>query len=271
MSNTAENKKKAPVSPGKKWFNRILNVALVVLLGYVIYSRGPMIIAYFDSTLYQEEGNILSGELAIENEESVQEDLQEMEGTVTLRHYSRPGECPECERTEELYRKLADLSEKVVFEPRILSDNLSLLALQEVDKAPALVVIRDSDNNSNFRFFGLPAGYEFGTIVRGIENAGTTDNLLSSGTLARLSNLTEPVHVKIFVTRGCMFCAPHAQLASKFAFSSPNVVVDIIEIENFPYYVGQYNLEGFPSTVINDKVHMGMKTERDLLNIIVDS
>lgn len=268
-----EQKPKKQVSPKSKWMNRALNVALIVVLGLVIYYRGPLLIAYFDSSKYQDEENIAgSGEIVIENQESVQDDLADLEGNVSLVHYRLMSECPVCDKTESLYRMIAQMNDKITFEPKLLADsNPSLMSLQEVDKAPALIIMRERDNHRNVRFMGLPAGFEFGTIITGILYAGQSKPLLSEEIQTKLSTLINPVKIEVLVTRGCMFCAPQAKMVMQFGFSSDKIIVDIIEIENFPGVAQQYNVDGFPSTIINGgMIYTGMMDEDDMIEALLE-
>ena len=64
---------------------------------------------------------------------------------------------------------------------------------------PALV-LRGPTEAGLVRFFGLPAGYEFSTLIADIVDVSKNNIQLSERTQTELANLTEDVHIQVFVT-----------------------------------------------------------------------
>jgi alkyl hydroperoxide reductase subunit AhpF len=67
-----------------------------------------------------------------------------------------------------------------------------------VEEIPAIIL--KGHNKGTLRFIGVPAGYEFATLIEDIIDVsrGTTElSPLSRETLAKLA---QPVHIKVFVT-----------------------------------------------------------------------
>jgi alkyl hydroperoxide reductase subunit AhpF len=67
-----------------------------------------------------------------------------------------------------------------------------------IDKIPATVV--EGEKDYGIRFFGIPTGYEFGTLIEDIIMASKGDSGLQPETREALSELGEPVHLQVFVT-----------------------------------------------------------------------
>ena len=50
------------------------------------------------------------------------------------------------------------------------------------------------------RYFGIPSGYEFATLVEDVIDASTGEHGLSRETAAWLSDLDRDLHIQVFVT-----------------------------------------------------------------------
>ena len=50
------------------------------------------------------------------------------------------------------------------------------------------------------RFFGLPSGYEFATVLEDLIDVSRRQTRLSAATRERLATLPAPLHLQVFVT-----------------------------------------------------------------------
>ncbi len=111
-------------------------------------------------------------------------------------------ECEMCADTRHLVEELAGLSDKVTLEVHDFVAEAALAERYGVDKIPALVLLGDGPEprDHGIRFYGIPSGYEFGTLLQDFVavSKGTAD--LSAGTVRDLQKLTKPVHMQVFVT-----------------------------------------------------------------------
>ncbi len=107
-------------------------------------------------------------------------------------------ECMYCKETKDLLQEVADLSDKIELKVYDFLANKEEAAQYGVDKIPATVITGKA--KGKVRFYGIPSGYEFGSIIEGIVDIakGVTD--LSDATKASLSKITQPVHIQVFVT-----------------------------------------------------------------------
>lgn len=121
---------------------------------------------------------------------------------VTLLLFTRDDRkaCPYCEDTREILQEVADLSDQVTLEIHDLDEEAELAEKYGVDKAPALVYLRADGSDTGIRFFGIPAGYEFGTVVEDIVDVSKGGGELSSEAVAFLAGLDQDVHIQVFVT-----------------------------------------------------------------------
>jgi alkyl hydroperoxide reductase subunit AhpF len=67
-----------------------------------------------------------------------------------------------------------------------------------VDKAPAIAVIGKKDYG--IRMFGIPSGYEFGSLIESIKLVSEGESGLSAETKKQVAKLTKPVKIQVFIT-----------------------------------------------------------------------
>ena len=72
------------------------------------------------------------------------------------------------------------------------------VAEYRIDKVPATAV-RDG-KDYGIRFYGLPAGYEFSTLLDAIVSVSKADSGLGAESKEKLTQVTHPVHLEVFVT-----------------------------------------------------------------------
>ncbi|MEM3695830.1 MAG: thioredoxin family protein, partial [Candidatus Bathyarchaeia archaeon] len=103
-------------------------------------------------------------------------------------------------------------------------------------------------------FYGLPYGYEFGTLLDGIISVSRGRADILEETREKLKRVKTPVHIQVFVTLTCPYCPAVASLAFKFAIESDMIKADVIDVSEFPHIGHKYGVMGVPKTVINEKV-----------------
>ena len=84
-----------------------------------------------------------------------------------------------------------------------LKEDAALAAQYRVDKVPAIVIAaKDGDKviDLGVQFSGIPAGYEFSTLINDIILASKGTVGLGAATLEFLRSLTKPLHLQVFVT-----------------------------------------------------------------------
>lgn len=112
-------------------------------------------------------------------------------------------ECEYCSETRELAQEVSEQSEKVTLEVLDFQADEGRAQEYGVDKIPALVLLGDGDGgpkHHGVRLYGIPAGYEFSSLLEGLRMLGTGDVKLADATREALARLTKPVHLQVFVT-----------------------------------------------------------------------
>lgn len=167
-------------------------------------------------------------------------------------------ECQMCAETRALIEEVAALSDKVSVEVRDFVKDSEVAEAYGIDKIPAVAVVREGDEPADFgiRLFGIPSGYEFGTLIEDIRLASSGDPGLSEKTLEQLAQLTSPVAIQVFVTPTCPYCPRAVLLAHRLAMASDLITASMVEATEFPHLANRYQVYGVPRTVINDVIHV---------------
>jgi alkyl hydroperoxide reductase subunit AhpF len=94
--------------------------------------------------------------------------------------------------------EIAALSGKLSFEVYDFVTDKDQARKYHVDKIPATVIVGDKDYG--IRFYGIPSGYEFGTVIEAIVMVSKRESGLAAATKKKLATLTKPLHLEVFVT-----------------------------------------------------------------------
>jgi glutaredoxin-like protein len=182
----------------------------------------------------------------------------ELVNPVKLVMFTQTIECQFCAETRQIAEEIAELSDHITVEVYNFVTDKAMADLYDIDKIPAIAVLRSEDGEDKdygVRFYGIPSGYEFTSIIEGIVDVSKGESGLQPKTKEALAALTQPVHFQVFVTPTCPYCAQSVRLAHKFAIESDMVRGDMVEAIEFPHLSNKYGVYGVPRTVINETIH----------------
>lgn len=162
-----------------------------------------------------------------------------------------------CAIAYQLYREVAETSPllKVTFHD--LDTPAGFQAALDLGLDPLMLpamAFRSDSLPGRSRFFGIPSGYEFLTLVENIVDLSRNANHLSEATQSALAGISQPAQVRVFVTPTCTFCPSAVRMAHQMAMSSPFVTADIIEANEFQELTERFNVYGVPKTIVNERV-----------------
>ena len=131
---------------------------------------------------------------------------QELQDEVNITYFTQresvlivPGqECATCRETRELLEELTSSSDKLHLTTKdFVRDEQEAQALG-ITRIPAFIL--QGHNKGAVRYFGIPAGYEFSTLIEDLIDVskGTTD--LSDKTREALAGVDQDLHIQVFVT-----------------------------------------------------------------------
>jgi glutaredoxin-like protein len=182
--------------------------------------------------------------------EQVRKELAGLTSPVQLVVFTQEFECTYCKENRQLTEEIAQLSELVEVEVYDFVADKDKAEALSIDKIPATAVIGSEDYG--IRFYGIPAGYEFTSLLQAIKTLGTGELPFEEGTIKSLKSIGQPVHLQVFVTPTCPYCPQSVVIAHQMAMASPMVHADMVEATEFPHLSQRYQVMGVPRTVINE-------------------
>jgi len=138
------------------------------------------------------------GLLSESDRRATQDRLRAMERPVRLVHFTQELECPSCPETKRLLQQVVELSDKLSLEIYNFQLDREKVAQYQIDKVPATVI--EGEKDDGIRFYGLPSGYEFATLLEGVVAVSRGRSELNPATVDRLRALDRPLHLQVFVT-----------------------------------------------------------------------
>lgn len=106
--------------------------------------------------------------------------------------------CAYCKETKELLEEVAGLSDKIELTVYDLLADESAAKEHGIEKIPAVVIT--GKNKGRIRYFGIPAGYEFASLVEVIADVSKGKPSLEDATKKELAKVDRDLHIQVFVT-----------------------------------------------------------------------
>jgi glutaredoxin-like protein len=180
--------------------------------------------------------------------------LGELDKKVKLVTFTQEIECMYCHENVELMKDIAGLNNKVSVEVHDFLKSKDIVERYGIDKIPAVAVV--TENDYGVRFFGVPSGYEFVSLLEAVKLVSTGDHGLSQSTVDSISKLDKPVHIQVYVTPTCPYCPRSVVLAHRLAYVSEHITGDMVEAIEFPHLANKYGVMGVPRSVINESTYI---------------
>lgn len=194
---------------------------------------------------------LLNGDI----EKQLREIFADLKQPVTALLFTSQEECDLCEQTRQLLEEVTALDARIELRVLGIKADAGLAGQYRIDKTPALALLSGSGDqltDYGIRYYGIPAGHEFTSLVHDLLLVSQGESGLNEKTRQFLSGLKKPVHLQVFVTPTCPYCPSAVVLAHRMALESPMVSADMVEATEFPELSEHYGVSGVPHTVIND-------------------
>lgn len=188
----------------------------------------------------------------------LEEKFADLKNPVKLVVFTQEMECQYCKETRQLAEEVAELSDKISLEVYDFVKHQEIAEEYNVDKIPATIIMLGGDNPKDYgiRFYGIPSGYEFSSIIEDIMMVGEGETGLGAEMKAWAAALESPVHMQVFVTPTCPYCPRAVLMGHQLAMESDMITADMVEAIEFPHLSNKYSVQGVPRTVINENIHM---------------
>jgi len=199
--------------------------------------------------------------MALLKEEDRQHLIKEFEALknpVKLLMFTQELECEYCRETRLIAEEIAELSDSISVEVYNFVTDKEVAEQYGIDKIPAIAILQGGDQPTDYgiRYYGIPSGYEFSSLIEDVMMVSQGESGLSEATKTQVAGLTEPVHIQVFVTPTCPYCTRAVRLAHQLALESDLIRADMVEAIEFPHLSMKYQVQGVPRTVINEMVHI---------------
>ncbi|MEO0071911.1 MAG: thioredoxin family protein [candidate division WOR-3 bacterium] len=193
--------------------------------------------------------------------------VKELADPVRLVVFTQELECQYCRENRLLAEELASLSPLITLEVYNFITDQEKVAEYKVEMVPALIPVGQRDYG--IRFYGIPAGFEFTSLLETIKLISRNDSGLKETTKQTLQELTKPINIKVFVTPTCPYCPAAVIMAHRFALAAELVSSAMIEATEFPHLSNKYRVYAVPKTVINEtKEFVGALSEEEFLSTL---
>jgi len=133
-----------------------------------------------------------------EDAAEIRQRLREMVSPVKLLHFTQELNLELGAEALQLVKELATLSDKLSIQVFNFLLDKEKVTEYRVDKVPATIIRNGKDHG--LRFYGLPAGYEFPPLLDAILAISKGDSGLLATSRSKLAQLTQPLHLEVFVT-----------------------------------------------------------------------
>jgi glutaredoxin-like protein len=186
--------------------------------------------------------------------QEVQNALGELADPVRLVVFTQEFECQFCRENRQLAEEVAALNPQISTE--VYNYVLDRVQVEQygIDQIPAIAVIGEKDYG--IRFYGIPSGYEFGSLIQAIQLVSAGQPLLTDEGLKFIESVEQPLNLQVFVTPTCPYCPQAVLLAFNLALANDQVRASMVEASEFPHLAIKYQVMGVPRTVINEDYHI---------------
>ena len=169
---------------------------------------------------------------------------------VTIHLFVQDHECLYCNDVLDMVNQLAELSDKVSVNEHKGSLDEGDAKEMGVIHTPAIVL--HGKKPYNVKFYGIPAGHEFGALVGSIIDVSTGTAPLENDVIEDIASIDKPITIKVFVTPQCPYCPNMTRLAHQAAIINPLISSEMIESLEFQEETAKYGVFGVPKTILNE-------------------
>ena len=138
------------------------------------------------------------------DQQRLRESFEEMTRPVRLLFFTQALGCDTCLQTRQILDELPALSDKIAIEEMNFVLEGDKAKQYRIDRVPAIAIVGQDESgaerDSNIRFLGTPAGYEFISLVHAVLLVGGRASILSDGNRNRIAAVDTPVTLQVFTT-----------------------------------------------------------------------
>jgi glutaredoxin-like protein len=169
---------------------------------------------------------------------------------VTVHLFIEEKSCLYCNDVKDMVEQLAELTDKITIVEHKGTLGTGDAKEMGVEHHPAIVL--HGKDKYNVKFYGIPAGHEFGALVGSIIDVSLGTAPLPPDVIEDIVSIDKPINIKVFVTPQCPYCPDMTRLAHQAAILNPMISSEMIESLEFQELTEKYGVFGVPKTIINE-------------------
>ncbi len=137
--------------------------------------------------------------LSEQDAEFLKKDFKDkLKNNIKIVFFKSEDGCLYCKEAKDILLEVAGLSDKISFEEYDFDKDGDKVKQYGIKRTPAIAI--EGDRDYGVRYYGMPAGHEFMTLVHAIINVSTKETGLSEKTLEKLKEIIKPLNIQVFVT-----------------------------------------------------------------------
>lgn len=168
---------------------------------------------------------------------------------------SEDEKCQYCKETKALAEELSGINEKITLTVYDFEKDHDVAEKYGVTKYPATVVAKSGEADGRIVYYGIPSGYEFGSLIEDLKNVSRNEAEVSSKAMEIVSKIDKPMKIQVYVTPTCPYCPKAVGIAHKFALLNKNITGEMIEAQEFMAESDEAGVSAVPHIVINGDVN----------------
>jgi len=188
--------------------------------------------------------------LTEKDKQYIQNLFENLKDDVKLIMFTQEIECQYCRETKQLLEEVAAISDKITLTIYNFQIDKEIADTYRIDKIPATII--EGKKDYGIRYYGIPSGYEFSSLLEDIVDVSKNESGLSEESRQMLAKVKSPMHLQVFVTPTCPYCPRAVRLAHKLAIENDFITADMVEATEFPHLSVKYSVSGVPRTVIGE-------------------
>ncbi|GAB4315227.1 protein disulfide oxidoreductase [Pseudothermotoga elfii] len=163
-------------------------------------------------------------------------------------------ECEYCDLTKQVLEELSAVDSKIEFYVYHVKKDREVAEIYKIEMAPAVVFLNKNGEDTRIRFYGIPSGHEFSSLIQDIITVSSgKPAFFNEDQIEKIRSIKSPVKIRVFVTPTCPYCPKAVLMAHNAAFINPNITAEMIEANEFPELSMNYGVSSVPHTFINDQ------------------
>jgi len=191
-----------------------------------------------------------------DTKDKLKEILEGMINDVNVVYFTQEYECETCKDTRIFLEEISMISNKIKLNIYDFEKDNDKAKAMEIDKIPAIALLDSKNIDPGVRFYGLPGGYEINSFMRGLLEVSGKKDELPKDILNRINAIEKDIHIMVFITLACPYCANAVINAHRLAIESDKIKADMVESSTFPHLAIKYSVSGVPKIIINEKKEM---------------